>query len=45
MREQGFTVRRAEPEDIMRIFSMYFEQNTTSDLLEAFDGERFVVID
>ncbi|MDL2234067.1 hypothetical protein LJC63_10900 [Ruminococcaceae bacterium OttesenSCG-928-L11] len=43
VREQGFTVRRSEPEDIMRIYSMYFEQNTTSDVLEAFDGERFVM--
>jgi hypothetical protein len=45
VREQGFTVHRAEPEDIMRVLAMYFEQNVTSDTLEAFDGERFVVID
>ena len=44
IREQGFTVRRAEPEDIMRVFAMYFEQNVQSDVLEAFDGERFVVV-
>jgi len=42
VREQGFMVRRAEREDIMRIFAMYFEQNVTSDRLEQFDGERFV---
>lgn len=42
VREQGFTVHRAEREDIMRIFAMYFEQNVTSDRLEQFDGERFV---
>jgi hypothetical protein len=45
VREQGFSVRRAEPEDIMRVLAMYFEQNVTSDTLETFDGERFVVID
>jgi len=44
VREQGFSVRRAEQEDIMRIMAMYFEQNVTSDRLEAFDGERFVVV-
>lgn len=44
IKEQGFTVRRAEPEDIMRILAMYFEQNVTSDRLESFDGERFVVV-
>ncbi len=44
VREQGFTVRRAEQGDMMRILSMYFEQNVTSDSLEAFDGERFVAV-
>jgi len=44
VREQGFTVRRAGQEDVMRILAMYFEQNVTSDRLEAFDGERFVAV-
>ena len=44
IREQGFTVRRAGQEDMMRILGMYFEQNVTSDRLEAFDGERFVAV-
>ena len=44
VREQGFSVRRAGQEDVMRILAMYFEQNVTSDKLEAFDGERFVVV-
>jgi hypothetical protein len=44
VREQGFTVRRAGQEDMTRILSMYFEQNVTSDSLEAFDGERFVAV-
>ena len=44
VREQGFTVRRAGQEDVMRILAMYFEQNVTSDRLEAFDGERFIVV-
>ena len=41
VREQGFVVRRAAQEDVMRILAMYFEQNVTSDRLELFDGERF----
>jgi hypothetical protein len=44
VREQGFSVRRAGQEDMMRILGMYFEQNVTSDRLEAFDGERFVAV-
>ena len=44
VREQGFTTRRAEAADIMRILAMYFAQNTTSDVLEGFDGERFIVV-
>jgi len=44
VREQGFVVRRAAQEDIMRILAMYFEQNVTSDRLELFDGERFAVV-
>ena len=44
VREQGFFVRRAGQEDVMRIMAMYFEQNVTSDKLETFDGERFVVV-
>jgi len=44
VREQGFTVNRAGQEDVMRVLAMYFEQNVTSDRLEAFDGERFVAV-
>ena len=44
VREQGFSVRCADREDVMRILAMYFEQNVTSDKLEAFDGERFVAV-
>jgi len=44
VREQGFVVRRAAQEDVMRILAMYFEQNVTSDRLELFDGERFAVV-
>jgi hypothetical protein len=45
IREQGFDVRRAESVDIMRIFAVYFAQNTTSDRFENFDGERFLYED
>ena len=45
VREQGFSVHRADQAGVMRILAMYFEQNVTSDRLETFDGERFVAVD
>lgn len=45
LREQGFTTKRAEPEDVKRILAVYFEQNVTSEKFEDFDGERWLVPD
>jgi hypothetical protein len=42
LREQGFSVKRAEKEDIKRILAVYFEQNVTTEKFEDFDGERWV---
>lgn len=43
LREQGFSVKRAEKEDIKRILVVYFEQNVTTEQFEDFDGERWVI--
>ena len=43
LREQGFSVKRAEKEDIKRILAVYFEQNVTTEKFEDFDGERWVI--
>lgn len=44
LKEQGFTVKRAEHEDIKRILAVYFEQNVTTERFEDFDGERWVIL-
>ena len=44
LKEQGFTVKRAENEDIKRILAVYFEQNVTTERFEDFDGERWVIL-
>ena len=42
IKEQGFTVRRATKADYMRILSVYFEQNVTSDFLQDYDGDMWI---
>ncbi len=42
IKDQGFTVKRATKADYMRILSVYFEQNVTSDGFDDFDGERWI---
>lgn len=44
LKEQGFTVKRAENDDIKRILAVYFEQNVTTERFEDFDGERWVIL-
>lgn len=43
LREQGFSSKRAECEDIKRMLAIYFEQNVTTERFEDFDGERWVI--
>lgn len=43
LKEQGFSVKRADKEDIKRILAVYFEQNVTTEKFEDFDGERWVI--
>lgn len=44
LREQGFSAKRANREDIKRMLAIYFEQNVTTERFEDFDGERWVVL-
>ena len=44
LREQGFSIKRADKNDIKRILAVYFEQNITQESFENFDGERWVIL-
>ena len=43
LKEQGFSVRRADREDIKCILAVYYEQNVTTEKFEDFDGERWII--
>jgi len=43
LKNQGFTVHRAESEDIKKLLAVYYEQNVTTEYFEDFDGERWVI--
>jgi len=43
LEEQGFSVKRADREDIKRILAVYYEQNVTTERFEDFDGERWIM--
>ena len=45
LKEQGFSVKRADNEDIKRLLAVYFEQNVTTEKFEDFDGERWIIPD
>lgn len=44
LREQGFSIKRADKDDIKRLLAIYFEQNVTTEKFEDFDGERWVIL-
>jgi len=44
LKDQGFTVRRADSFDIKRLLGVYYEQNVTTEVYEEFDGERWVIL-
>ena len=44
LKDQGFTVKRADEIAIKRILGVYFEQNVTTERFEDFDGERWMVL-
>ena len=41
-RDNGFSTRRAGKEDLKRLLAIYFEQNTTTERFEDYDGQRFL---
>lgn len=43
LKEQGFSVKRADKEDIKRLLAVYYEQNVTTEKFEDFDGERWFI--
>lgn len=43
LKEQDFSVKRADHEDIKRILAVYYEQNVTTERFEDFDGERWII--
>lgn len=40
LKEQGFSVKRADREDLKRIPAVYYEQNVTTKRFGDFGGER-----
>lgn len=44
LKEQGFTSKRADKDDIKNFLAVYFEQNVTTEKYEDYDGERWVVL-
>lgn len=45
LKEQEFSVKRADKEDIKRLLAVYYEQNVTTEKFEDFDGERWIIPD
>ena len=45
LKEQNFSVKRADKEDIKRILAVYYEQNVTTEKFEDMDGERWIFPD
>ncbi len=43
LNENGFSAKRYDNEDIKTLLAVYFEQNTTNDKFENFDGERWIL--
>jgi hypothetical protein len=44
LQEQGFSVKRADKQDIKQLLAVYFEQNVTTERFEDFDGERWIIL-
>ena len=42
LHKSGLPVRSAGREDLKRILALYFEENTTSERMEDYDGQRFL---
>lgn len=44
IKDNGFSVRRAEEQDLKRMLGVYFEQNVTTEQLEDYDGDRWLIV-
>ncbi len=44
LKDQGFTVRLCESEDIKRLLGVYYEQNVTTEKYEDNDGDRWIIL-
>lgn len=42
IRDLGFQVRMADPQDIKRLLAVYYQQDVTTDHFDDYDGERWV---
>ena len=45
IRDKGFHVRQASPQDLMRLLAVYYQQDVTTDVFDGTDGERWVDAD
>jgi len=45
IRDQGFRVRQAVRQDLMRLLAVYYQQDVTTDIFDSIDGERAVTAD
>lgn len=45
IRDQGFRVRQADQQDLMRLLAVYYQQDVTTDIFDGIDGERWVNTD
>ena len=44
IKDQGFTSRRANEQDIKKMLGVYYEQNVTTEQYEDSDGDRWVIM-
>ena len=45
LRDQGFRVRRAGEQDLMRLLAVYYQSDVTTEVFDNIDGERWVETD
>ncbi len=45
IRDQGFRVRQANRQDLMRLLAVYYQQDVTTDVFDNIDGERWADAD
>ena len=41
IRDQGFRVRQAGQQDLMRLLAVYYQQDVTTEIFDMTDGERW----